>query len=95
MGLSRLRTRHSVCEDADLIPGFTHWIKDPALPQRSSVAVAVAQTCSCSSNLTPSSGISICHSAAVKREKKKQKKQKKTPQTSYGQQFRLCNKLEK
>ena len=31
--LSRLRTQHSVLEDADLIPGLTHWIKNLALPQ--------------------------------------------------------------
>jgi len=29
--LSRLRTSHSVGEDADSIPDLTQWVKDPAL----------------------------------------------------------------
>ena len=31
--LSGLKTRHSVCEDVDSIPGPTQWVKDPALQQ--------------------------------------------------------------
>ena len=33
MWLSKLRTEHSVCEDVDLIPGLTQWVKDPSLLQ--------------------------------------------------------------
>ena len=31
--LSGLRTQHSVCEDADLIPGLAQWVKDQVLLQ--------------------------------------------------------------
>ena len=31
MWLSGLRTQLCVCEDVDLIPGLTQWVKDPAL----------------------------------------------------------------
>ena len=61
MWLSRLRTRHSVQEDAGLTPYLPQWVKDPVLPQaagsaawsqmrlRSGVAMAVAQASSYSS----------------------------------------------
>ena len=38
--LSRLRTRHSVYEDAGLIPCLTQWVKDLALPQAAVWVVA-------------------------------------------------------
>ena len=48
MWLSWLRTQHSICEDACLIPGLTRWIKDLALLQAaavaSNIAVAVVST---------------------------------------------------
>ena len=31
--LSRLRTQHSVCQDASSTPGLSQWVKDLALPQ--------------------------------------------------------------
>ena len=30
--LSGLKTRYCLCEDADLIPGLTQWVKDLSLP---------------------------------------------------------------
>ena len=33
LGLSGLRSQHSVLEDSSLIPGLTQWVKHPALPQ--------------------------------------------------------------
>ena len=45
---------------------------------RSCIAVAVAQASSCSSNLTPNLGTSICHRCSPKKEKKKKLKSWKT-----------------
>ena len=33
----RLRTWHCLLEDMSLIPGLTHWVKNPALPQAAGV----------------------------------------------------------
>ena len=30
--LSGLRSKHSVCDDAGLLPGLAQWVKDPVLP---------------------------------------------------------------
>ena len=35
--LNWIKTWHSVCEDAGLIPGLTQRVKDPALPQAAAV----------------------------------------------------------
>ena len=46
------------------------------------VAVAVVLASSCSSDSTPSLGISICHKCSTKKQNKKPKKQKTNPKTT-------------
>ena len=74
--LSRLRTQHSDCGDADLIPGLAQrlriWCccKLRIWPCRSSCCIGL----SCSFNSTPYLGTSTCHKWVCKKENKKQKK---------------------
>ena len=56
-------------EDMSSIPGLTQCVKDPVL--------AVVQASSCSSDVTPSLGISICHGCSRKREGKKKDKNRR------------------
>ena len=65
-------------QDAGLIPGLDHWVKDPALlwcrlqiRLGSGTAVAVMQAGSCRSNLTPGLGNSICCRYSPKKKKEK------------------------
>ena len=66
-------------EDAGLIPGLAQWVKDLVLLSaaaqvaqvadvaqisRSGITVAAAYASSCSSNLTPSPGTSICYNCS-------------------------------
>ena len=68
-----------------MIPGLTQCFKDPALPQvtalvtdaavvlhGSGVAVVVVWACSCSSDLTPSQGTSICCRCSYKKKNKRE-----------------------
>ena len=73
--LSRLRTRHGVCEDAGLIPGLSglrtrrcHKLQRRSQMQFGScVAVAVAAACNGSSDSTLSPGTSTCHRCSRKK----------------------------
>ena len=78
--LSRLRTQHSVPEDASFIPGLTQWVKDPALLQAAAQVADAAQiqgycVCgrgpSCSSYSPSAQELPYAIGAPVKRRKKK------------------------
>ena len=78
-GSSRLRTQHSVFEDAGWIPGLSLWIKNLALPQTAAWVIDVAWIwcgCGCGCDwqlkvsLTPSLGASICCTGNRKTKKK-------------------------
>ena len=84
MWLSRLRTQHSICEDAGLIPGLAQRVKDLALLQAAVLVADVVhiQCCcgcgcdiglSCSSDKIPSLGTSICGRCGPKNKKKKKR----------------------
>ena len=63
-----------------MIPGLTHWVRDPVLPQavacvwqiglQSSGAVAVAQDSSCTSDSTPNLGTWIGHRSGGNKKKR-------------------------
>ena len=69
-GSARLRTRHSVCEDAGLIPGLTQWVKDPGLLQVVAQVAYAAQVCCCS-RCGIGQGLPSAPRAATKKEKKR------------------------
>ena len=73
----RVSNQTCIHKDDSSIPGLNKWVKDPAFPGavvqvtdrvRCRVAVAVVQADSCSSDLTPRLGISICHRCGPKKQ---------------------------
>ena len=72
-GLSSWRTPHSVCEDVGQFSGLAQSVKDLVFRW---VMVQV-QASSCSSDLTPSLGTSICHKCGHWKKKKKERKEEK------------------
>ena len=100
MWLRGLRSEHSVCEDVDLIPSLTQWVKYLVLPQAAVLvtdvawiqfAVAVVSNLSCSSDSTLSLGTCICCRYSPKKTNKQANKNKKqrTP-TSSSLGYTLC-----
>ena len=64
--LSGLRIQHSVCEDVGSIPGLAQWVEGLVL-----LWLWHRQAASCSSDLTPNLGTSVCHRCSPTEKKKK------------------------
>ena len=77
------------------IPGFTPWVKDPALTlscdagPRCDSNSELLWLCNCSSDLTHSLGTSMCYGSSPKKSKKPKQKEKK----NYSQNFTISEML--
>ena len=72
----QVKNMAGIHEDVGSIPGFVHKMECRSQWQLGS---GVAVACSCSSDLSPSLGPSMCHGCGPKKQNKQTKNKNKTP----------------